>query len=178
MQRFGWDRRSRRGSAQVEFALCAIFMVFLLISIFDMARGLWIYVTVAEAVRDGTRYAAVRGANYVNPANMTRLTASPTGATVGDTVKVVQQAATGLVPSQLNVKLTDALGTIDCSPSTTCAGSGTIWPRDGAADLNLEIGINVTYPYNSMVVMFFPGGKGIQFGKYVLGSTSRQRIVF
>ncbi len=166
-------RRSAAGNANVEFALCAVFIIFLLISIFDMARGLWINHTLAEAVRDGTRYAIVRGASYVDPADgVTRLP----GATVGAVKKVVCNAATGLVPAQLTVKLYSNAGTITSDCSTT--SETTIWPPDGAANTGSEIGIGAMYPYNSMVVMYFPGGQGVEFGKYILGSTARETIVF
>jgi Flp pilus assembly protein TadG len=169
------SNKGTRGSAHVEFALCAVFMIFLLISIFDMARGLWINHTVAEAVRDGTRYAIVRGAGYVDPTTNTRLS----GATVGAVTKVVCDAATGLGnPSEpkLMLKLYSNAGVIpsDCSNTS----DPTIWPPDGVANAGSEIGISATYPYNSMVVMFFPGAQGVQFGKYILGSTARETIVF
>lgn len=78
-----------RSDANVEFALCAIFMVFLLISIFDMARGLWIQHTLTEAVR----FAIVRGAGYVNPTSNLRLP----GATLGDVRNIAVKEAVGLV---------------------------------------------------------------------------------
>ena len=168
-----WGRRNSRGNAQVEFALCSLFVVFVLISIFDMARGLWTYVTLAEAVRDGTRYAVVRGAGYMDPDTKARLP----GATLGDVKNVVLRSAVGLVPSQLTLTFESNAGVITCSPGCSSSESAN-WPPDAAAARDLEIGIGAKYPYNSFIVMYFPGGKGIEFGKYVLGSTARERIVF
>ncbi len=166
-------RKPAAGSAQVEFALIAVFIIFILISIFDMARGLWINHTVAEAVRDGTRYAIVRGARYSNPITGVRLPE----ATLGAVKNVVLRSAVGLVPAQLTLKFYSGAGEIKCDPDCSASETST-WPPDGSATSGSEIGIHAEYPYNSMVVMFFPGAKGVQFGKFILGSTARERIVF
>ena len=56
-------RRGERGSSMVEFTLVGFPLIFILISIFEMARGMWNYHTLEEAVEVGTRYEAVRGAD-------------------------------------------------------------------------------------------------------------------
>jgi hypothetical protein len=169
-------RSSRAGSAQLEFALCAIFVIFLLISIVDMARGLWINHTLAEAVRDGTRYAIVKGRKYVNPNNDQRLP----GARLQNTLNVVRRGAIGLDPNLLELRFeAEGSAPILCNPGCSVDPASTNWPPDGAvSDKGHEIGIRARYPYNSLVVMYFPGGQGVRFGQYVLGSTSRARIVF
>ena len=168
--------RSQSGSAPIEFSLCAVFIIFLLISLVDMSRGLWINHTLAEAVRGGTRWAIVKGSRYSNLDTGERLP----GATLADVRAFVLRSAPGLVPSQLNLRFESAQGVINCSPSTECPGGtlGTNWPPDGYADPGREIGIFATYPYNSLAVMYFPGGGGLRFGQYVLQSVSRERIVF
>lgn len=178
---FPRTRSQESGTAQIEFALCAVFIVFLLISIFDMARGLWIYHTLAEAVRDGTRYSIVRGEGYANPNTNVRLP----GARLADVRDVVLRSAVGLVSDQLDLKFevygggVTLLDSITCSPaSTTSCPWNSNWPPNGLAAPNLEVGIKANYPYNSLVVMFFPGSQGVQFGKFILGSTARERIVF
>src|SRR4051794_18293265 len=52
---------SRRGNSMVEFTLVGIPLIFALISIFELARGMWIYHTMAYAIKDTTRYVAVHG---------------------------------------------------------------------------------------------------------------------
>jgi len=164
----------QRGSNEIEFSLCAIFIIFLLISIVDMARGLWIYHTLAEAVRDGTRFAIVRGERYANPTTGARLP----GATLADVRNVVLRSGVGLVPNDLTLRFESPAGVITCNPACPGGTLTTNWPPDGAAALDQEIGIAANYPYSSLVVMYFPGSQGVQFGKYILGSTARERIVF
>jgi Flp pilus assembly protein TadG len=54
-------RNRRRGSSTLEFTLVGIPIIFVLISTFEMARGMWNYHTIAYAVKEGTRFASVHG---------------------------------------------------------------------------------------------------------------------
>lgn len=174
-------RTKEKGEANVEFALCAIFIIFLIISIFDMARGLWIQHTLAEAVRDGTRYAIVHGGRFVDPTKdattypANRL--SP-GGTLGDLVNVILQSAVGIVPGDMDLIFTSQAGTKPCKPSTSCTSDTSPWPPPGGDGPSNPISISAFYPYNSIVVMYFPGTKGMRFGNYILGSTARELVVF
>ena len=47
----------------IEFVLVGIPIIFILISVFELARGMWLYHTAAYALREGARYAIVRGNN-------------------------------------------------------------------------------------------------------------------
>ena len=174
-------RRRQRGNANVEFALCAIFIIFLMISMVDMARGLWIYHTLAEAVRDGTRASIVRGSRYANPNTQVRMTDTK----LANTLSVIRQFAVGLDPAVMDVVFeTVNPNTGVATTYATCKANGSgctatqPWPPDTWFTPGQVIGITARYPYNSMVVMYFPGMKGVEFGKYVLGSTSRATIVF
>lgn len=55
MKRFASDA----GVALVEFALVAPVLIFLLVGILDVARGVNAYVTLSNAAREGARYAAL-----------------------------------------------------------------------------------------------------------------------
>src|SRR6185295_9073071 len=55
--------RSRRGSAMIEFTLVGIGLIFVLISIAEMSRGMWVYHTLAHVAKEGNRYAIVHGRN-------------------------------------------------------------------------------------------------------------------
>ena len=48
---------NRKGVAMIEFTFVGIPMIFVLVSSFEMARGMWIYHTMAYAVKEGARYA-------------------------------------------------------------------------------------------------------------------------
>jgi Flp pilus assembly protein TadG len=50
-----------RGSAAVEFALCALLLFTVLFGIMDFSRALYTYHFLANSAREATRYAIVRG---------------------------------------------------------------------------------------------------------------------
>ena len=62
--------RRRLGNATIEFTLVEIPLLCVLISTFEMARGMWLYHTLAYAVKEGARYAAVRGQNSPNQVSL------------------------------------------------------------------------------------------------------------
>lgn len=56
-------RKFQRGSAIIEMAFVGIPMIFLLISLFEISRGMWIYGTLSYAARQSTRYVTLHGQN-------------------------------------------------------------------------------------------------------------------
>ena len=59
--------RTRRGSSILEFVLVGIPIIFVLISLFEISRGMWTYHTMAYAVREGVCYATVHGKGCASP---------------------------------------------------------------------------------------------------------------
>ncbi len=49
------------GSTLVEFSLVFLLFVVLVVATMELGRGVWLYVTVAHAARQGVRYAQVQG---------------------------------------------------------------------------------------------------------------------
>ena len=86
----------RRGAVLVEIALCFLIFIVLSIGLFEMARGVWVWTTLSHAVRQGTRFAMVRGADatYNAPAADAAIT------------QVVRNQAIGLTPSDVTVNVT------------------------------------------------------------------------
>ena len=163
---------SERGGAVVDFTLVGIPLVFVLISTFEMARGMWIYHTLAHAVTEGARFASVRGRGCTVPPNAC-------GGTVGQVAQAVARAGVGLIPDDLDVTLTSAAGSLPCSPLRSCLADSTAWPPAGNNTAGSEIGIRATYPFRSALAMFWPGaGRGRVFGAIEFGAESRERIHF
>src|SRR5579871_6311110 len=111
----------RRGQALVEFSLAAIPIIFLMISVEEMARGMWIYVTLAHAIKEGTRYGVVHGADCAQ-AN------SSCPVTVGQVASQIVHAGVGLDPAQFNVVLQTSSSSRTCAPLNTCLNVPTAWP--------------------------------------------------
>src|SRR5579863_9374568 len=114
-------RRPTRGNATLEFTLVGIPLIFVLISTFEMARGMWIYHTLAYAVKEGARYTIVRGQNYT----------ALTGGTLKyqDVCSAIVAAGPGLIPNQLSLTFTSFSGTTGPYTANNCPA--TAWPPTG-----------------------------------------------
>ncbi len=175
-------RGGETGNALIEFTLVGIPVVFALISIFEMARGMWIYHTLAYAVKDALRFAIVHGRDYDNAT-----TDSPKQNRVVDVANRIRWAGVGLDPAELTVNLTSSAGTITCSPLSTCvstadpvsAGNTSVWPDYPANIRGSVLQITASYPFRSAVLMFWPGaGPGVIYPAYNFRANSRERVQF
>ena len=105
-------RRGESGQATVEFALAIPLLLLVVLGIFDLARAVWQENTLAFAVREGARYAIVRGSLCTTPC---------VPATQGTVAAYVQQYAIG-VPN-VTVTATWPSGTDVGDPVTVTATS-------------------------------------------------------
>ena len=173
-------RRERSsGAVLIEFMFVGIGMIFVLISTFEMARGMWIYNTLSHAAREGTRFAVVHGKNCSTLPNVCTVT-------IGNVATVIQNASLGLDPAQLSVTFesggsgggvwgsTDATGTM-----TAMLANATIWPPVGRNEPGSVIQVQVAYPFRSAIAMFWTGvGTGQSFGVFNLPASSADVIQF
>ena len=174
----------RRGSTVIEFTLVGIPVIFLLISVFEMARGMWLYHTLASAVREGTRYAISHG-------NSCNIYPNSCASRIGDVAARIRSYAVGFPPAQVeNVTFVSATRTLSCSTLENCLGyagtGGVYWPA-GAPGSTIDLGgnrrvaieITAQYRFRSAVSMFWPGaGPGQSFGTVVLPASSRELIQY
>jgi len=94
----------------LEFTLIGIPMIFLVIGTIEMARGMWIYHTLAHAVKEGARYAVVHGQGCAIPPNDCRVNISQIS-------RVIRSAGTGLPANTVTLTFT---------PATNANGSATV----------------------------------------------------
>ena len=149
-------RKQRQcGSAMIEFTLVGIPMIFLLISIFETSRAMWNYHTLAFAIREGTRYAAVHGSGCsADPRNSCQ-------ATVAQVAQRIQDAGIGLEATQLDLTFTSSGNTIKCTLNA-CLTTATHWPEAPKNTPGNAIAIRGSLPFESALAMFWPGaGKGV-----------------
>jgi Flp pilus assembly protein TadG len=172
----GTRRRRSRGNSLLEFTLVGIPIIFVLISIFQMACGMWLYQTLAFSVREGTRYAIVHGANCSRNGNTYCVT-------VSGVASVISGAAQGLNPSQMTVTLTPSQGsaitdTLD-NLMNASTYSTTTWPPASANAVGEPVTISVVYPFNSGISMFWPGLRPVNSqGRFYLPASSTDVIQF
>jgi hypothetical protein len=168
--------RSERGNAVVEFTLVGIPLVFILISIFEISRGMWVYHTIAHAVKNANRFLIVKGENCIASGNSC-------GVTIGRIAQEIRDSGVGLDPAQLNVTLI-SLGDIrTCNPIQTCLANTTPWPTlttpaAAGSGRGQNITIQANIPFRSAIALFWPGAARTRFGVFNLGAASTEKIQF
>jgi hypothetical protein len=178
------SRRQTRGAATLEMTLVGIPIIFTLVSIFEISRGMWMYHTAAHAVREGVRYAIVHGINC-DPASGLGNSCLVTAAQV---CQVIRDAAVGLDPRFTRVRFTAPTpggSLIDWIPlddgsANDCQSRTNTWPPNtgGNNSTGLAIQIDIITPFDSALAMFWPGGGQVTFGTVNLGATSIDSIQF
>ncbi len=169
----------RRGNALIEFTLVGIPMIFVLISIFEIARGMWIYDTLGNSVREGARFAIVRG-------NTCAKTPNTCAATVQQVAERIQNLGIGLDPNEFTVMLTSSSRTIGPAPLATLLTDTSYWPSAGPGTVveaggmsGQPISVSGTYPFQAAIAVFWPGAGAVgPFPTYHLDASSNMRIQF
>jgi hypothetical protein len=167
-------QRNSRGSAMIEFTLAGLASTVLLISTFQLALGMWNYHTLAYAVHDGTRYAAVKGIGCTQPGNSCSVT-------VGTIAHRFAAVGIGVPSDQVAVTLTtDSGASTSCAPLNSCFSSVTVWPPATNTDnrVGKRITISAKYRYQSAMFFFWPGQSGQNYGAVWLPASSTQSILF
>lgn len=166
---------SQRGSVMLEFTLCAIPLIFVIISLFWMGMGMWEYHTLAEAVNETARYASLHGADCVGQTCAT---------TVEQIANTLAARASGIPPGKLNVTLTSVAQNYTCNPLSTCQTSSSAWPSLAgntavtASQAGTDISINATYQFVSPIAMLVPRYGAVRFGIFTLGANSTQPVIY
>src|SRR5436190_22902553 len=81
--------QAQRGATTIEMTFVGIPLIFILISVFEISRGMWMYETAATAVREGVRFATVHGVNCVQDAGVP----NQCDVTANDIVRVIRLGA-------------------------------------------------------------------------------------
>lgn len=164
-------RRNRRGSTVLEFTLIGIPMIFVQISIFEVARLGWTFHTLSSAVSSAARFAMVHGKNCGKAPNACAVS-------VADVARQLRSRGVGLVPAETDLRLISPAGTVSCRLDQ-CLNDANVWPPAGGAEPGMEIEIRATYTTRSMVAMFWPGaGSVAPFGVARLPASAQEVIQF
>jgi hypothetical protein len=163
-----------RGNTMIEFTLAGLASVILLISTFQLALGMWNYHTLAYAVHQGTRYAAVKGVGCTLPGNTCSVT-------VGNIAQIIASMGIGVPANQVLVTLTtDSGASTPCVPLNSCFANATVWPPAANSDnqVGKRITISANFQFNGALLFFWPGQTSQNFGAVWLPASSTQAIVF
>jgi hypothetical protein len=187
-------RRAQRGATTIEMTLVGIPIIFLLISTFEISRGMWMYNTAATAVREGVRFASVHGVNCVKVApaipNQCDITANDvvrviragagTGSTHGLDYGPTGAGGAGLPEGSTLVTFTSATGSFTCTLDglTATGGCAAQWPPNLDNAVRQVIQISIQVPFYSALSMFWPGSKPVNFATVNLWASSSDTVQF
>lgn len=187
-------RARRCGNATIEFTLVGIPLLCVLISTFEMARGMWLYHTLAYAVKEGVRYAVVRGQNSPNQVPLGGTGTLP----LMPVCQYILQQGPGLVPHDVTLTFhsatqADITTTADQCPTSDGNGNNVNWPPGGTFSApqtdssgntivdnqsGQVISINARLSFQSAIVMFWPGTQGMQFPAFVFPAKASEVMQF
>ena len=168
-------------------------LIFVLISVFEISRGMWLYHTLAYAVKDGVRYASVHGYNCTTNGNTCGVTMGPVtnkcDGTNTSVAEVIRCAGAGLDPASTTVSFYTLASSSSakvqvgssCSLSTTtnvCSSANLFPPPSCNTPRVCRVEIDITTPFNSAIAMFWPGGAPVSFAQVTLGATSTDVVQY
>lgn len=161
-----------KGATILEFSLVGIGLIFVVISFFEIARGMWTYHTMSYAVREGARYAAVHGKSCASPASCL--------VTVAQIAAVVKAAGPGLDPDNTTLTLTPAAGSATSDTITNLLGdTATDWPPVSSYAPGQPVKISATYPFRTFLALFWMGQGTVNDSQvFQLGASSTELIQF
>jgi Flp pilus assembly protein TadG len=162
----------RRGNSLLEFTLVGIPLIFILIATFEMSRGMWMYHTLAYAVKSGARYTVVHGQNCSKAPNACTVT-------ISQIASRVQWAGPGLSGDEVTLTFTAANGSATtCLLKNCIANYGTsAWPPSSSNAPGQDIRISGIYPFKSTMLMFWPGAGAPTGAMRVVGLSADSREV-
>ncbi len=173
-------KNSRRGSAIVEFAIVGIPLLFIWISVVQMAIGMWRYHTLQYAVKMASSYMAIHGSSCSKNGNTCSIQIQHAAA-------VLKNAAVGIPPNAISVTFTP-YGNDHVTPAggsypltctlNNCLTNTTPFPPTGYGDPGCDIRIQATYTFQSALGMVVPGAGSVHFGTYNFTSDTQQTILF
>jgi Flp pilus assembly protein TadG len=183
-------RRHRSlGQSLVEFTLVGIPIVFVLISIFEISRGMWMFHTLAYAAKAGIRYATVHGFNCTQSPNACSVTIGPYSNNTADCTTVppssnltlatvIWCAGVGLDPDTTQLTFTDGLGVKTTCYLSACTATPNPWPPASANLVGYTISVQITAPFKSALAMFWPGARPVSFTQTLFPASSSDTIKF
>jgi hypothetical protein len=150
----------------VEFTLAAVPMIFATMSVVWIGLGMWEYHTLAMAVGQTTRYAAVHGAGCAG---------QTCAITLDQLAKTLAGRAVGIPAHQISVTLTSSAKSYSSALLDSYYGNTTAWPSlAGNTAVTTNITITATYSFSSGIAML----GGVNVGALNLGATSTQPVLY
>jgi hypothetical protein len=167
--------KKRRGIAMVEFAFTGIPLMFIWISVVQMALGMWHYHTLQYSVKQAGKYLAEHGSDCTTTCNIQ----------IKDVATQLANNAIGIPPSAIQVTFktisgsdhTTVTNTVSCELDT-CETNSTAWPPSNANTLPADFSILAEFQWSPAIGIVTPGGHGTVFGSFWLPAYTHQLLLY
>jgi hypothetical protein len=161
------------GSAMVEFTLTGIPLIFIWISIVQMALGMWNYHTLQYSLKKGGSYLSVHGSatGYCSN-NLCR---------VQDVASVIATYATGMKQSDINLTFTQVTSSVDhttTGTSTSCTLAACLSNTTSFPNGAPEFEIKAEYQFKNALGMVAFGGGPVKFGNPWFPAYTHQIVLY
>ena len=127
----------------VEFLLTVVFLTLLMVSVLEMAGFIYTYSVLANAAKEGVRYAIVHGASNSSPSGPTTAVATSSPPCTSSNTR----PTTEITNVQSRVRDFAAFSLHKISTSGTNAMNVYVCYLDGDNKLNSEVEVTVDYQY-------------------------------
>jgi Flp pilus assembly protein TadG len=140
--------RKQRGSTLLEFAIVIVLLLTMMFGVVDFGRALYAYHFVANAAREASRYASVRGSTWTSNPCGTNISTPGCSADAGNVQSYVQNLATGIgLGNTQSSTILDAslVGRNPPNGRTDCA-TGSPVPPGCVAEVEVDYAFNFILP--------------------------------
>jgi len=154
-------RACERGTALLEYGLVLIVSLLLLFGVVDFARALYAYHFVANAAREGARYAMVRGQTWTTNCPSQSVCSCADTTSAGCTAdaslveQYVQNLASGVGIGTVTVNTQSTFMWPGTGPAGAGGNNGGCDTTQGPNDAGCLVVVQVQYPFN-FVLPFMP----------------------
>jgi Flp pilus assembly protein TadG len=124
----------------VEFMLSTIFLVFLIVSVLEVAAFIYTYSVLANAAKEGVRYAVVHGTN-------SGIASGPSSVAASSPPCTSSNSSTGIANVQKRVRDFAVFSLHQISTSGGNAMNVYVCYLDGNNKLNSQVQVTVDYQY-------------------------------
>jgi Flp pilus assembly protein TadG len=178
-------RNSRRGSSMLEFAFTGVPLIFVWLSIVQIALGMWHYHTMQYAVKVAGNYLSQHGSDCGGANSCTT--------TIEGLAAILKTNAMGLPATAMNMTFksvsgtdhTTALTTVTCLltdptvPANGCDQNTTQWLPTTNNAPGSEFEILAKYQWSPMIGIVTPGaGQSFTFAKFWFPAYTHQTTIF
>lgn len=174
LRRVGRRARAENGGTLVETAFTLLVLLASVVGVIEMSWAMYSYHYIADAAREGTRYAIVRGADW--PSSCSSYTASGCNASPANIQAFV--ANLGIGPIGINPSNASNYIFVCYNPSSTaaCTTSSTsnVPAAENSAGNGNVVQVTITYPFSFGIPSF--GNPGVLSYTYNLTSSSQMVI--